>query len=134
MCAPLRSAGLLFQVIADRGEKAAVIVTTNLPFSEWPKVFHSARLCKAMLDRLTDTSYILETGTESFRFRRTIVSRRKNAAPSRARRAFGRAGFRFALNAPLRGRPRATLQPPSKTNKVGARDERYSDPAVRSAT
>jgi DNA replication protein DnaC len=29
---------LMFQVIADRAEKAAVIVTTNLPFSEWPQV------------------------------------------------------------------------------------------------
>ena len=28
----------MFQVIADRAEKAAVIVTTNLPFSEWPQV------------------------------------------------------------------------------------------------
>jgi IstB-like ATP binding protein len=29
---------LMFQVIADRAEKAAVIVTTNLPFSEWSQV------------------------------------------------------------------------------------------------
>lgn len=29
------AAELLFQVIADHAEKAAVIVTTNLPFSEW---------------------------------------------------------------------------------------------------
>ena len=29
---------LVFQVIADRAEKAAVILTTNLPFSEWPQV------------------------------------------------------------------------------------------------
>ena len=29
---------LMFQVIADRAEKAAVIVTTNLPFSEWSHV------------------------------------------------------------------------------------------------
>ena len=78
---PLAEAGaeLLFQVIADRAEKAAVIVTTNLPFSEWPQVFPSARLCKAMLDRLTDRAHILETGTESFRFRRTIASRQKSA-------------------------------------------------------
>ena len=76
---PLAEAGaeLLFQVIADRAEKAAVIVTTNLPFSEWQQVFPSARLCKAMLDRLTDRAHILETGTESFRFRRTIASRQK---------------------------------------------------------
>ena len=70
-------AGLLFQVIADRAEKAAVIVTTNLPFSEWPQVFPNARLCKAMLDRLTDRAHIIETGTESYRFRRTVEKRWK---------------------------------------------------------
>ena len=82
---PLAEVGaeLLFQVIADRAEKAAVIVTTNLPFSEWPQVFPSPRLCKAMLDRLTDRAHILETGTESFRFRRTIASRQKNAGRAR---------------------------------------------------
>jgi DNA replication protein DnaC len=63
-------------VIADRAEKMAVVVTTNLPFSEWPQVFPNARLCKAMLDRLTDQAHIIETGTESFRFRRTIAGRR----------------------------------------------------------
>lgn len=82
---PLAEVGaeLLFRVIADRAEKAAVVVTTNLPFSEWPQVFPSARLCKAMLDRLTDRAHILETGTESFRFRRTIASRQKNAGRGR---------------------------------------------------
>jgi DNA replication protein DnaC len=37
---------LIFQVIADRAEKAAVIVTTNLPFSEWPQVIPNPRLAK----------------------------------------------------------------------------------------
>ena len=45
---------LMFQVIADRAEKAAVIVTTNLPFSEWSQVIPNPRLCKALIDRLTD--------------------------------------------------------------------------------
>ena len=40
---------LMFQVIADRAEKAAVIVTTNLPFSEWPQVIPNPRLCKGAL-------------------------------------------------------------------------------------
>src|SRR6516162_8728245 len=76
---PLAEVGaeLVFQVIADRAEKAAVIVTTNLPFSEWPQVFRNARLCKAMLDRMTDRAHIAEPGTESFRFRRTANSRHK---------------------------------------------------------
>lgn len=71
------AAELLFQVIADRAEKAAVIVTTNLPFSEWPQVFTNARLCKAVLDRLTDQAHIIETGAESYRFRRTMGKKRK---------------------------------------------------------
>jgi hypothetical protein len=32
--APEVGAELLFQVVAERAEKAAVILTTNLPFSE----------------------------------------------------------------------------------------------------
>ena len=32
----------------------------------------NARLCKAMLDRLTDQAHIIETGNESYRFRRTL--------------------------------------------------------------
>ena len=66
------AAELLFQVIAERAEKAAIIVTTNLPFSEWPQVFTNTRLCKAVLDRLTDQAHIIETGSESYRFRRTL--------------------------------------------------------------
>jgi hypothetical protein len=70
-------AELLFQVIAERAEKAAIIVTTNLPFSEWPQVFTNARLCKAVLDRLTDQAHIIETGSESYRFRRTLRKKTK---------------------------------------------------------
>lgn len=71
------AAELLFQVIAERAEKAAVIVTTNLPFSEWSQVFTNPRLCKAVLDRLTDQAHIIETGSESYRFRRTLKKKRK---------------------------------------------------------
>jgi DNA replication protein DnaC len=69
---PETAAELLFQIIAGRAERAAVIITTNLPFSEWTGMFPNARLCKAMLDRLTDQAHIIETGNESYRFRRTL--------------------------------------------------------------
>jgi hypothetical protein len=46
-------AEFLFQVVAERAEKAAVVLTTNLPFSEWSQVIPNARLCKALLDRIT---------------------------------------------------------------------------------
>ena len=69
---PEAAAELLFQIIAGRAERAAVIVTTNLPFSEWTQVIPNARLCKALLDRITDRAHIVETGADSFRFRRTV--------------------------------------------------------------
>jgi len=50
-----------------------------LPFSEWTQVFTNARLCKALLDRLTDQAHILETGTESYRFRRSLKTLKKTA-------------------------------------------------------
>ena len=80
---PLAEVGaeFLFQVIAERAEKAAVILTTNLPFSEWTQVIPNARLCKALLDRITDRAHILETGTESYRFRRTAEKQKKGAKP-----------------------------------------------------
>jgi hypothetical protein len=65
----------LFQVVAERGEKAAVIVTSNLPFSEWTQVIPNARLFKALLDCITDRAHIIETGAESHRFRRTLEKR-----------------------------------------------------------
>ena len=64
---PEAAAEVLFQVISGRAERAAVIVT-----SEWTTMFPNARLCKAMLDRLTDQAHIIDTGKESYRFRRTM--------------------------------------------------------------
>jgi DNA replication protein DnaC len=76
---PLADVGaeLLFQIIAERTERAALILTTNLPFSEWTQVIPNARLCKAVLDRITDRAHIIDTGHESYRFRRTAERRQK---------------------------------------------------------
>ena len=73
---PEAAAEYLFQIISGRAERASVIITTNLPFSEWTTMFPNARLCKAMLDRLTDQAHIIETGHESYRFRRTLANRK----------------------------------------------------------
>jgi DNA replication protein DnaC len=76
---------LMFQVIAERAERAAVIVTTNLPFSEWGQVIPNPRLCKALIDRLTDRAHIITTGEDSYRFRRS-VARQKEAQPISGRK------------------------------------------------
>ncbi len=59
----LRSSALFRQAnSADRAEKATVIVTTNLPFSEWSQAIPNSRLCKALIDRLKDRAHIITTG------------------------------------------------------------------------
>ena len=63
---------LLFQIISERCERADII-TTNLPFSEWIQVFTNARLCKALLDRVTDQATF-------WRRERNLIG---SAAPSR---------------------------------------------------
>jgi len=66
---PEGAAELIFQVISERNERGSLMVTTNLPFGEWTKVFADTRLAKAVVDRLTHKAHIIETGTESWRFR-----------------------------------------------------------------
>jgi DNA replication protein DnaC len=44
---------LLFRVFADRYERGSLLVTSNLPFSEWGQIFQGERMTAALLDRLT---------------------------------------------------------------------------------
>ena len=62
---------LLFKVIADRSERGSIIVTTNLPFSEWPSLFENTAMVAAMVDRLTFKSHVLDMNGESYRLRQT---------------------------------------------------------------
>ena len=57
---------------SPRGTSAgSIVVTTNLAFSEWPKVFaDDEKLTTALLDRLADRATILATKGKSFRMRR----------------------------------------------------------------
>lgn len=76
---PDGAAELVFQVISERNERASLIVTTNLRFGEWTKVFPDPRLAKAVVDRITHRAHIIETGSESWRFRHGIQRKGKEA-------------------------------------------------------
>jgi DNA replication protein DnaC len=77
---PDGAAELVFQVISERNERGSLIVTTNLPFGEWTKVFPDARLAKAVVDRITHKAHIIDTGTESWRFRHGLDRKRGKQA------------------------------------------------------
>lgn len=63
---------LLFNLLSDRYERRrSVIVTTNLAFAEWPKVFGGdEKLTTALLDRLAERAVILTPRGKSYRMRR----------------------------------------------------------------
>lgn len=70
-------AELVFQVFSQRQEKRPLIITTNLPFSEWMKVIADPRLCKAFIDRVTHKAHIIETGESSIRLSQTLKKKSK---------------------------------------------------------
>jgi DNA replication protein DnaC len=69
-------AELLFQVFADRYERASLLITSNLPFSEWQQVFQGERMTAALLDRLTHHCEIFEMNGESYRFRESMKQKK----------------------------------------------------------
>jgi len=66
---PLSKTGaeLLFELISQRYERGATMITSNLPFDEWTETFGTERLTGALLDRLTHHVNILEMNGESYR-------------------------------------------------------------------
>lgn len=58
---------VLFTLLADRYERASVMITSNLPFSKWEKIFKDAMTTAAAIDRLVHHSVILEINLASYR-------------------------------------------------------------------
>ena len=63
-------ANLFFNVIAKRYENGSIILTSNLPFSQWAGAFaDDATLTAAMLDRLLHHCHVIQISGESYRLR-----------------------------------------------------------------
>ena len=63
----------LFGFFSQCYEQTSLIVTTNLPFADWPQVFaDDERLAGALLDRLTHHVHIVEIIADSFRLKSSM--------------------------------------------------------------
>ncbi len=72
-----RAADLLFQVVSRRYERKSLVLTTNLPFSDWPTIFPNAATATALIDRLVHHAEILAIEGDSYR-RRVAEAKRKS--------------------------------------------------------
>jgi DNA replication protein DnaC len=58
---------VLFTFLAERYERGSVIITSNLPFSQWEQIFKDKMMTAAAVDRIVHHSVILELNIESYR-------------------------------------------------------------------
>jgi len=58
---------LFFQVISHRHQQKSTLLTTNLPFADWGKVFDSTTVATAIADRLVHNSEVFILGGQSYR-------------------------------------------------------------------
>ena len=64
-----RHADLLFEIISQRYEQRATLVTTNRPFGEWNEVFPNAACVVSLIDRLVHHSEVIAIEGESYRMK-----------------------------------------------------------------
>ena len=66
---------LLFQLISDWYEQKSIIITSNLEFSSWNKVFIDPCLTSALVDRLIHHAHVLSFTGESYRLKHALSHR-----------------------------------------------------------
>jgi len=68
-----RGADLLFQVISQRYERGAIVLTTNKVFKHWPSIFNNdSTLASALLDRLLHHAQTVVLEGKSYRMKDRI--------------------------------------------------------------
>lgn len=72
---------VLFTLLAERYERGSVMITSNLPFSKWEKIFKDPMMTAAAIDRIVHHSVILELNVPSYRM--TAAKDRNVAAGDR---------------------------------------------------
>jgi len=71
---------VLFTLLAERYERRSVVITSNLVFSEWGRIFKDPLTTVSAIDRIVHHSIILEFGAEMTSFRAEEANRRNKEA------------------------------------------------------
>lgn len=58
---------VLFTLLAERYERGSVMITSNLAFSQWERIFRDPLMTSAAIDRIVHHSVILELNLPSYR-------------------------------------------------------------------
>jgi DNA replication protein DnaC len=71
---------VLFTLLAERYERGSVLLTSNLPFSQWEQIFKDPMTAAAAIDRLVHHSIILELNLSSYRLEAAKKAKRQAEA------------------------------------------------------
>lgn len=73
---------VLFALLADRYERSSIMITSNLPFSKWERIFKDPMTTAAAIDRLVHHSVILELNLSSYRLEQSQKTKETVAGQS----------------------------------------------------
>jgi len=72
---------VLFTLLAERYERGSVLLTSNLPFSQWETIFKDAMTTAAAIDRLVHHCVIVELNIASYRAEQAKKAKQNRTAP-----------------------------------------------------
>ena len=73
---------VLFTLLAERYERRSIVITSNLVFGEWDRIFKNPMTTQAAIDRLVHHSAILEFGGRSKRADEAELRARATTTPT----------------------------------------------------
>lgn len=82
-----RTADILFSIINSRHKKASTIITTNLPFKEWGRMFGDGGSLTAAIDRFSEYCHVMDIEGASWRQRKDRKTKNTQSQSTKSSKA-----------------------------------------------
>jgi DNA replication protein DnaC len=115
---------VLFTLLAQRYEQGSVLLTSNLPFSQWERIFKDPMTTAAAIDRLVHHSVILELNLPSYRMEEAQRNQQIGGEETRPARDSGEAPVGDPGAREGEGRNERTTNETNETTNEGNGSER----------